>query len=97
MKVKIFIDDEWSPLDKQINDFIKDKNVIDIKYPSDRAMVLYEDKPINSLAFCDKCKYGIFIPDPQNSPPSPNDSGFCKLRNQVIYRDDFCSKFCKEE
>ena len=69
MKVKIFNEDDepWDehgyckvPLEKRINDFIKDKKVIDIKYQAnvsgyanesfrdvntlERALVMYEEK-----------------------------------------------------
>ena len=33
-KVKIFFSENWQELEKAINDFIKDKFVIDIKYAS---------------------------------------------------------------
>ena len=59
MKVKIFCESDEPtnkygyckvPLEKRINDFIKDKKVIDIKYQAngndliERALVMYEER-----------------------------------------------------
>ena len=45
MKVKIFADSDYALVEKEINDFIKDKTVIDIKFTTAKftakALVMY--------------------------------------------------------
>lgn len=52
MKVKFINQPYWPTnlLEDSINDFIKDKKTIDIKYQSDNqsALIVYEDKKRNS-------------------------------------------------
>lgn len=47
MKVKIFADSNYATLEEWINDFIKDKTVIDIKFTTSKyttkALIMYSD------------------------------------------------------
>ena len=57
MKVKILVECDPQGLEKEVNEFIADKHVIDIKfkindYPDYFALVMYEDKQHVRLGFC---------------------------------------------
>lgn len=57
MKIKILVECDPQSLEKLVNEFIADKQVIDIKfkindYPDYFALVMYEDKQHVRLDFC---------------------------------------------
>lgn len=57
MKIKILVECDPQSLEKLVNEFIADKQVIDIKfkindYPDYFALVMYEDKQHVRLGFC---------------------------------------------
>lgn len=53
-KVKIIGNDTEEHLEKEINDFIKDKNVIDIKYT--QAYIGYENSYMSALIIYEELK-----------------------------------------
>ena len=49
MKIKLFSRTSIEELEQAVNQFIQDKNVVDIKYQSDRVLVIYKEDKIDVL------------------------------------------------
>lgn len=64
MKIKIFTGTNTEALEKRVNEFLKDKNVIDIKYQSyfdnrfiyDSVLVIYKEEPEFDFECGDSCE-----------------------------------------
>ena len=104
MKVKTICNTSLSDLDKEINDFIKDKKIIDIKFtevmsddynPGDwSALVIYEEKRNRHLQ---QKKFNISEGEDPNefmknhdvvNVSTLRDEGWDELTTVVIYEDE---------